>query len=208
LDFTIKPTFVAFSTHTGELARSRVLPGDVLMNIVGPPLGKVSIVPDSFSEWNVNRAIAIFRPITGVRRRFIAPLLLCQSILLWAIKRAKATAGQFNLTLEICRDLPLPLPPESEQDGIVEELDARIGAMELIAATIDATLRRADRLRQAILKRAFEGKLLPQDPNDEPASALLERIRAEHVANVLADQSFRQRRQSRPRTGSAEQGGQ
>jgi type I restriction enzyme S subunit len=46
LDFTIKPTFISEETHRGELARSRVLPGDVLMNIVGPPLGKVSMVPD------------------------------------------------------------------------------------------------------------------------------------------------------------------
>jgi len=44
---------------------------------------------------------------------------------------------------------------------------------------VEANLKQADRLRQAILKRAFEGKLVPQDPNDEPASMLLDRIRAE-----------------------------
>jgi type I restriction enzyme S subunit len=63
LDFTINPTFVSRATHTGELSRSKVFPGDVLMNIVGPPLGKVSIVPNIYAEWNINQAIAIFRPM-------------------------------------------------------------------------------------------------------------------------------------------------
>jgi type I restriction enzyme, S subunit len=179
LDFTVKPTFVARTTHTGELARSFVLPGDVLMNIVGPPLGKVSIVPDLFPEWNINQAVAIFRPILGLDRRYLAALLLCEDILRWAIQRAKATAGQFNLTLEICRDLPLPLPPECEQTRIVEGMEVCLSAAESAEHTVEADVRRADRLRQSILKRAFEGNLVPQDPSDEPASVLLERIRAE-----------------------------
>jgi type I restriction enzyme S subunit len=171
------------------------------MNIVGPPLGKVSIVPNLFPEWNVNQAIAIFRPVPGVDRRYLAALLLCDDILRWAIRRAKATAGQFNLTLEICRDLPLPLPPAGEQVTIVEVLDACLSAAESSEHTLEKNVQRADRLRQSILKRAFEGTLVAQDPNDEPASALLGRIRAEREANANHKQSLG-RRQS-PRQSAA-----
>ena len=163
LDFNINATFVSRQTHIGELARSRVYPGDVLMNIVGPPLGKVSIVPDQHPEWNVNQAIAIFRPMPSYNRRFLCHCLLTEQMLAWAIRRAKATAGQFNLTLEICRDLPLPVPPLAEQHRIVAEVERRLSVVAAMEATVAANLARAGRLRQAVLKRAFEGRLVAQD---------------------------------------------
>ena len=72
----------------------------------------------------------------------------------------------------------LPLPPLSEQKRIVAELESKISLIDALEFEIKNQLPRADRLRQSILKQAFEGKLVPQDANDEPASALLERIRA------------------------------
>jgi type I restriction enzyme S subunit len=160
LDFSVNPTFISAVTHKKELARSVVYPGDVLMNIVGPPLGKVSIAPETYPEWNINQAIAIFRPKPGYNRRFLAFCLLSDDILSWATRRAKATAGQFNLTLEICRALPLPVPPEREQHRIVAEIERRLSVANEIAASVEANLVRSGRLRQAILRRAFEGKLV------------------------------------------------
>lgn len=59
--FKEKPQYISKEVHDGKLSRSKVYPNDVLMNIVGPPLGKFSIVTDEFKEWNINQAIAIFR---------------------------------------------------------------------------------------------------------------------------------------------------
>jgi protein subunit release factor A len=67
----------------------------------------------------------------------------------------------------------------SEQSRIVAEIELRLSTIDELESLVAANLNRVERLRQAILKRAFESKLVPQDPNDEPAGALLERIRAE-----------------------------
>ena len=75
--------------------------------------------------------------------------------------------------------LPFPLPPLSEQQAIISEVESRLSIAEAVEKTITVELKRAEQLRQSILKKAFSGKLVPQDPSDEPASILLERIRAE-----------------------------
>jgi type I restriction enzyme S subunit len=78
--------------------------------------------------------------------------------------------------------LRVPLPPLAEQHRIVAEVERRLSVIDELEMQVEANLKRAERLRQAILKRAFEGKLVPQDPNDEPASVLLERICAQRAA--------------------------
>jgi len=160
LDFRIKPTFISKETHQKELARSIVFPKDVLMNIVGPPLGKVAIVPDTFPEWNMNQAVAVFRLMPSYDCKLLGYFLMSKLILGWAKRRAKATAGQLNLTLEICRNIPLPVLSKDEQQVLVQEIESRLSAAEKIEQTVDANLQRAERLRQSILKQAFSGKLV------------------------------------------------
>ena len=73
----------------------------------------------------------------------------------------------------------IPVPPLTEQEQIVSELERYLSVADEIEATLDAELKRAERLRQSILNHAFSGKLVPQEPNDEPASILLEKIQEE-----------------------------
>lgn len=183
LDLTDK-VFVSEQTHHGFLARSAVYPQDVLMNIVGPPLGQVSVVPFTYDEWNINQAIAIFRAVSGVAPWFICHYLLSTVAQQWLKARSKTTAGQTNLTLEVCRNLPVPLAPQLEQDQLLIALETAISSISQQQEAIALSLKQAAAQRQNILRAAFAGQLVPQDPNDEPASVLLERIRAERAAQA------------------------
>ena len=156
LDFSIDPTFVSNATHKGFLKRSITYPGDVLMNIVGPPMGKVSIVPHDYPEWNINQAIARFRCGEKLNNKFLAYYLGFSDTIKKLKSKSKATAGQFNLTLEICREIEIPLPNIEEQQRIADEIDNRLCICDIIIDTINQSLQQAEALRQSILKQAFE----------------------------------------------------
>jgi type I restriction enzyme S subunit len=106
---------------------------------------------------------------------------------------ASSTSGLYTLSVSKVSRIPIPLPPLAEQQRIVAEVERRLSIIEELEALVNANLKRAERLRQSILKRAFEGKLVPQDPNDEPASVLLDRIVAEREGK-LTDLQVRPRR--------------
>ena len=94
----------------------------------------------------------------------------------------KQTTNLASINLSVLSSFPIPLAPLAEQNRIVAEVERRLSVIQQTEVLVEANLTRAERLRQSILKQAFSGKLVPQDPNDEPASVLLERIRAEREA--------------------------
>lgn len=94
-------------------------------------------------------------------------------------KTARTTAGIYKINQALIEDYVLPLPCLEEQKVISNLLDSSLSNIDQLDQTITTALQQAEALRQSILKKAFSGQLVPQDPSDEPASMLLERIRAE-----------------------------
>ena len=111
-----------------------------------------------------------------------------------ATRRLSSGGVQPNLNLGLIKALAIPLPPLAEQRRIVAEVDRRLSVIDQAEAAVEANITRAERLRQSFLKQAFLGRLVPQDPGDEPASALLKRIRAERETAEAAAKSQRKPR--------------
>ena len=109
IDFGYQPQFVDRRIHEDVLSRSIVYPKDVLMNIVGPPLGKVAVVPNQYAEWNINQALAVFRPIEADIHQFLY-LFLCEGGAIRATV-TKGVVGQDNVSLAQCRALVFPSHP-------------------------------------------------------------------------------------------------
>ncbi len=122
--------FIKDDIHNKELKRSQCYPNDVLMNIVGPPMGKVAIVPNEITTCNINQAIICFRVSDRISNRFLAYYLLMQKTQNKLLEDVRRSTGQWNLTKSICSKLMVPLPSFEIQAQIVEKLDKQMQALE------------------------------------------------------------------------------
>ena len=99
-----------------------------------------------------------------------------------ALLKGGAGVGRPNINAPTIEAIPVPLPPLAEQAEIIAEVERRLTVLDALSQTLIHELKRAERLRQSILHRAFTGRLVPQDATDEPAAALLARLRETPVA--------------------------
>lgn len=128
--------------------------------------------PCSFASYLIR-----VRCIEGAKSTFVASCLNSALGRAWIRSVVSQQVGQANVNGTKLAGFTFPLPPADEQAEIVQHLDAALTVFQKTEAAIATGDRRSNRLRQSILKDAFEGKLVKQDPTDEPASVLLERIR-------------------------------
>jgi type I restriction enzyme S subunit len=151
LDFSKDPTFIEKSVHEGELLRSQSLPGDVLINLTGPPMGKVSLVPNTYPAWNINQAIARYRISDLLIRDYFLIYLQSHWAQNWFEMRAKKTSGQKNITLQLAQQLPVPIPPRGEMARFVQIYHAVVGSRDRVRQHSIAS----SKLKSAILNGYF-----------------------------------------------------
>jgi type I restriction enzyme S subunit len=118
-----------------------------------------------------------------------------QSNYYWSqIHKGKIGIGQPNVNAQILSNISIPLPSFHEQNKIVEEIESRLSIADNIEKVAEQSLKQSERFRQSILKQAFEGKLVPQDPTDEPAEKLLERIKEEKAKREVENRGEKKHR--------------
>lgn len=168
----------------GELQKLHLEVGDLLIvegNGSASEIGRMAFWSGAIKDCVHQNHIIRARLLGGVLAPYVSAYWNSTEGASRVLAEASSTSGLYTLSVTKVGHLPIPLPPLSEQERIVAEIDRRLSVIDELASIVHANMKRAERLRQAILKRAFEGKLVPQDPNDEPAGALLERIRAERA---------------------------
>ena len=165
-----------------EVEKYLLRPGDVLLTEGGDAdkLGRAAVWKGEIEECIHQNHI--------FRARLVEPKIPSQWLVFYAnseqgrnyfLEAAKQTVNLASINLTQLRNCPLPLPPLAEQEQIVAEVEAKLSNITRMEETIEASLKRAEHERQSVLHEAFAGRLVPQDPEDEPASVLLERIREE-----------------------------
>ncbi|MGA2237075.1 MAG: restriction endonuclease subunit S [Terriglobales bacterium] len=176
--------FRPYSVFGGELLITKLGEPPGVCAIYPEKLGPAMVTPDVI-KMSVNQAAAV--------PRFLMHYFNSDKARLFSTGACFGTT-RLRLTLPLFRRMPVALPPLAEQGRILTEVERQLSDEEALAKLVDAQLVRADRLHQSILKSAFQGRLVPQDSSDEPASRLLERIRIERETR----QAQRNRAKTKP----------
>ena len=176
IDFYFHPQYIKPEVHNGKLQRSRTEVGDLIMNIVGPPLGKLAIIPSDLPESNFNQAAVLIRPymhkeiLVNYLFYYLSEMSEINSI------STKGSAGQVNISLTQSQNMRIALPPLNEQVRIVEDVRKWFTYVDSIDSNACELEELVDKTKQRILKMAIQGELVRQNSSDEPAINLLKRI--------------------------------
>lgn len=169
---------VSRTYYDGLSVMRKPLKDDILYTVTGS-FGIPCLI-DSNREFCFQRHIGFIRSCKDIDKKFLFYLLSSRHVYNQATSVATGTA-QKTVPLGGLRLFKIPIMSQQEQEQITIELDTRISEADQLGQTITTSLQQAEALRQSILKKAFSGQLVLQDPHDEPASALLARIKTERA---------------------------
>jgi type I restriction enzyme S subunit len=161
-----------------ELKKYTARPLDVVITVMAT-VGRCCVVPPTIETAIITKHV--YRISTN--QAIMNPYFLMYSFLgcdevqkqLYGSIRGQTRPG---INGAILKQIKIPIPSLDEQSTIIEEIEARLSVIDKLEETIETSLQEAEALRQSILKQAFAGKLAPQEPGDEPAEALLARIKS------------------------------
>jgi type I restriction enzyme S subunit len=155
---------------------------DVVITTRGT-LGNVALYDDKipYKHIRINSGMLILRRTNESLNNYYLMKFITSPIFISQLKEKQTGTAQQQIPANVLREIEIPLAPLSKQYAIVAEIESRLSVCDKIEESIESSLKQSEALRQSIFKKAFEGKLVPQDPNDEPASVLLDRIRKERT---------------------------
>ncbi|MCG8599789.1 MAG: restriction endonuclease subunit S, partial [Verrucomicrobiales bacterium] len=158
--------------------------GEVLVNVRGT-LGGIAVVPISMKGWNISREVAMAAVSPHIFSEYIALAIASYYSQNWLTGVLKGVAYT-GINIADLKRLPVPIPPLDEQKEIVRDFYSRFRRVTGVFRSMKESHRDLETLTQSLLAKAFRGELVPQDPNDEPASELLARIREEREKKAPA----------------------
>ena len=174
---------------------SIVKPKDILLNITGGSIGRCALVPDDFDIANVNQHVIIIRLVNPELRKYLHDVITSPYIQEQILSR-QVGSGRGGLSAETLSTFLIPLPPMNEQVSIIKKLQDCISYTLTIADAQRSVSDLVSATKSKILDLAIRGKLVPPDPNDEPASVLLERICAEKEELIKQGKIKRDKKES------------
>lgn len=165
--------------------RSRLVVGDILLNEGQTPelLGRPAMYRGDPPDVAFTNSLLRFRAAAGIEPQWALLVFRHHMHSGRFTRESRITTNIAHLSAARFKSVEFPVPPAEEQRRIVDEFAKQSSFIDACERAVDAGLRRSTALRRSVLKSAFEGRLVPQDPSDEPASVLLERIRAERAAS-------------------------
>lgn len=168
-----------------EFEKTKLHPGDILIvegNGSLEHIGRAAIWNGEIPDCSHQNHLIRWRAFDGMQPKFALYQLLSPQGRKQLVEVAKSTTGLHTLSITKASALALPVPEVDEQTEIVRRVEQLFAFADLLEAKVASAKSRIDHLTQSILAKAFRGELVPQDPNDEPASVLLERIKAQRAA--------------------------